>query len=135
MKTKIKKSVLIVFLAFSVVSVYSQQNKTIAQMLQGKQWEMQGMTDKTSSKRVDSSKIYDYFNGELLSIRDYYLSDTPDTSFDSSKIGNYPNGKYIITKYNNTISSYIITSITEYKLQIKNLNNPIAAEVTYITKE
>lgn len=50
----------------------------------------------------------------------YYLSDVIPTVFDSTKIGNVPNGKYIVTMdYDNHLNVYEILELTADKLELK----------------
>ena len=66
--------------------------------------------------------------GEIeLYISDYYLSDTKELTFDTSKVGNSTSGKYLITKRGSSTGEKNLTFImevvfmSEEKMMLKNL--------------
>lgn len=88
---------------------------------------MQGMSDKTFSEKYTRTEKYAYFNGQLLGIQDYYLSDTIDGAFNPKKIGLAKNGKYIISKTKDssisTFEIYEIISISNDFLEIRYIEH------------
>ena len=93
---KISLFLVLVFICLSASD--KQEQKSVMDLLTSKEWNMQGMNDKTYSVKYTRTEKYAYFNGQLLGIQDYYLSDTIDGAFNPKKIGLAKNGKYIICK-------------------------------------
>jgi hypothetical protein len=70
--------------------VYGQN--TVLERLQGKTWRWAGNDHKFTC--CEKIVMFDYRDSESYS---FYLSDTPThTQFDDSKVGNVPNGRYMI---------------------------------------
>ncbi|WP_300877950.1 hypothetical protein [uncultured Bacteroides sp.] len=89
--------ILCCFFAFTTV----QGQKTIQELLMSTHWESQNFWDESESgyvKLAEKTRTYvENINGSKDSINYvYYLSDTPDTSFDETKVGKSINGEYII---------------------------------------
>lgn len=123
-----KKISLFLVLVFICLSASDKQEKeSVMDILASKQWNMQGMSDKTFSEKYTQTEKYAYFNGQLLGIQDYYLSDTIDGAFNPKKIGLVKNGKYIICKTKDTSIStfeiYEIISISNDFLEIRYIEH------------
>ena len=116
---KISLFLVLVFICLSASD--KQEQKSVMDILTSKEWNMQGMSDKTFSEK------YAYFNGQLLGIQDYYLSDTIDGAFNPKKIGLAKNGKYIISKTKDasisTFEIYEIISISNDFLEIRYIEH------------
>jgi hypothetical protein len=117
-----KFSLFLLFISCSII-LYSQEKKDMIDLLTSKKWHMQGMVGKTSSTQYSRTKEHAYFNGQLIGVLDYYLSDSIDKKFDPKKIGLANNGKYIVTKKSNTVtdtfSVFEIISISKDYLEIR----------------
>lgn len=85
-------------LSISMLTLAAQNQATVLESLQAKKWEIQGMTDKTAETHYQADLYTVYLNGMILGKFNYYLSDSIDESFDRTKIGKIPNGKYIVTQ-------------------------------------
>lgn len=122
-----KKFSLFLFLFACSLALYSQEQKSVIDLLTSKQWYLQGMTDKTSSEQFTRTEQNSYLNGELLGTFNYYLSDTIDETFDFNKIGTVNDGKYIVSKAkDNSLSNfsvYEIISISPDSLEIRFVEN------------
>jgi hypothetical protein len=125
MKTQIKKSLalwLTYILSITMLFSQTQTGKTVLEELEGKTWEMQGMTDKTAWDKYEAGRITHYFNGDALAISEYYLSDTIVEIFNSENLGKIANGKYIVSRMipiDNKLKS-VPVSVYEIKQLNKN---------------
>ena len=122
---KISLFLVLVFICLSASD--KQEQKSVMDILISKEWNMQGMSDKTFSEKYTRTEKYAYFNGQLLGIQDYYLSDTIDGAFNPKKIGLATNGKYIISKTKDssisTFEIYEIISISNDFLEIRYIEH------------
>jgi hypothetical protein len=122
---KISLFLVLVFICLSASD--KQEQKSVMDILTSKEWNMQGMSDKTFSEKYTRTEKYAYFNGQLLGIQDYYLSDTIDGAFNPKKIGLAKNGKYIISKTKDasisTFEIYEIISISNDFLEIRYIEH------------
>ena len=122
---KISLFLVLVFICLSASD--KQEQKSVMDLLTRKEWNMQGMSDKTYSVKYTRTEKYAYFNGQLLGIQDYYLSDTIDGAFNPKKIGLAKNGKYIICKTKDasisTFSVHEIISISNDFLEIRYIEH------------
>lgn len=124
-KNKTKKVSL--FLILSVLSIfsYSQGHNTTMELLLGKNWEMQGMTDKSYCQKYSKVKMKSYLNDKIFANSDYYLSDTIEENFVEDKIGKKVNGKYIVSRVNKAdyFSVYEIIDINETTMELRNIEH------------
>ncbi|MFC2323663.1 MAG: hypothetical protein ACFNL2_10755 [Tannerella forsythia] len=122
-----KISLFLVFVFICLSASDKQEQKSVMDILISKEWNMQGMSDKTFSEKYTRTEKYAYFNGQLLGIQDYYLSDTIDGAFNPKKIGLAKNGKYIISKTKDssisTFEIYEIISISNDFLEIRYIEH------------
>lgn len=122
---KISLFLVLVFICLSASD--KQEQKSVMDILISKEWNMQGMSDKTYSVKYTRTEKYAYFNGQLLGIQDYYLSDAIDSAFNPKKIGLAKNGKYIIGKTKDssisTFSVHEIISISNDFLEIRYIEH------------
>ena len=122
-----KISLFLVFVFICLSASDKQEQKSVMDILISKEWNMQGMSDKTFSEKYTRTEKYAYFNGQLLGIQDYYLSDTIDGAFNPKKIGLAKNGKYIISKTKDssisTFEIYEIISISHDFLEIRYIEH------------
>lgn len=108
------------------MSVFAQEQKTTQELLTSTNWEPQdffyegdyGYVRYTQTEYITKMKI----NGELRIFNyRYYLSSSPDTEFDSNKIGKNNNGKYIIEDGGDYVFISEILELTDTKLVLRNL--------------
>lgn len=66
--------------------------------LKGKTWVMQGLTDKSNDENYEKNQIISYLNGNYFCTFEYYLSNSIDTVFDSTRVGAIMEGKYIVKR-------------------------------------
>ena len=118
--------ILLVLNMYCGISVFAQGQKTTQDLLTSTKWEPQdffyegdyGYVRYTKTEYVTKMKI----DGELrLFNYRYYLSSSPDTVFDSNKIGKNNNGKYIIEDGGYYVFVSEILELTATKLVLKNL--------------
>ena len=118
--------ILLVFNMYCGISAFAQGQKTTQELLTSTKWEPQdffyegdyGYVRYTKTEYVTKMKI----DGELrLFNYRYYLSSSPDTVFDSNKIGKNNNGKYIIEDGGYYVFVSEILELTATKLVLKNL--------------
>ena len=122
------------------ISVFAQGQKTTQELLTSTKWEPQdffyegdyGYVRYTKTEYVTKTKI----DGELrLFNYRYYLSSSPDTVFDSNKIGKNNNGKYIIEDGGYYVFVSEILELTATKLVLKNLTPGFTTTGNYIFKD
>lgn len=108
------------------MSVFAQGQKTTQELLTSTNWEPQdffangdyGYVRYTKTEYATKMKI----DGELRIFNyRYYLSSSPDTEFDSNKIGKNNNGKYIIRDGGDYVFVSEILELTATKLVLRNL--------------
>lgn len=108
------------------MSVFAQGQKTTQELLTSTNWEPQdffangdyGYVRYTKTEYATKMKI----DGELRIFNyRYYLSSSPDTEFDSNKIGKNNNGKYIIRSGGDYVFVSEILELTATKLVLRNL--------------
>ncbi|WP_294617455.1 hypothetical protein [uncultured Bacteroides sp.] len=114
--------ILYCFFAFATV----QGQKITQELLMSTHWEPQdffyegdcGYIRYTKTEFVTEMKI----DGELrIFSYSYYLSSSPDTVFDSNKVGKNSTGRYIIRKGAGYVFITEILELTATKLVVKNL--------------
>ena len=110
---KISLFLVLVFICLSASD--KQEQKSVMDILISKEWNMQGMSDKTFSEKYTRTEKYAYFNGQLLG------------AFNPKKIGLAKNGKYIISKTKDssisTFEIYEIISISNDFLEIRYIEH------------
>ena len=79
-------------------SAYSEKKSSILTRLQGKTWVM-NETNRTLGMVFTGTKCFYYTDNKSDGTRDYYLSDTIETTFNKKKVGKIENGKYVIEGY------------------------------------
>ena len=108
------------------MSVFAQGQKTTQELLTSTNWEPQdffangdyGYVRYTQTEYATKMKI----DGELRIFNyRYYLSSSPDTEFDSNKIGKNNNGKYIIRDGGDYVFVRKILKLTDTELVLINL--------------
>ena len=120
--------ILLVLSMYLGISVFAQEQKTTQELLTSTKWEPQdffangnyGYVKYTKTEFFTKMKI----DGELRIFNyRYYLSSSPDTVFDSNKIGKNNNGKYIITSTPKGYYVFIseILELTATKLVLRDL--------------
>lgn len=106
--------------------VFAQGEKSTQELLMSTHWEPQdffyegdcGYVRYTKTEFVTEMKI----DGELrIFSYSYYLSSSPDTVFDSNKVGRNSTGRYIIRKGAGYVFISEILELTSTKLVVKNL--------------
>jgi hypothetical protein len=131
MNFHVNRLLLLVFLFQTQGSVFAQKKIFKLDDLKNKTWIMQGLTDKTSEEVFTDGSIESYLNGKHVCTFDYYLSNSPDTIFDSSKVKFSKKGNYIIKQlafipnyeYNvpSVISVFEIIKLNSKSLVIRNI--------------
>ncbi len=123
-----------------VISAFAQERQSTQKLLMSTKWEPQdffyegdyGYVRYTKTKFITEMKI----DGELrIFDYSYYLSATPDTLFDSNKVGKSNMGKYIIEKSADYVFISEILELTPTKLVVKNLTPGFTTtwkETTYL---
>ncbi|WP_301004159.1 hypothetical protein [uncultured Bacteroides sp.] len=120
-----KVVILYIFCRF-LIFVTAQGEKSTQELLMSTHWEPQdffyevdcGYVRYTKTEFVTEMKI----DGELRVFSySYYLSSSPDTVFDSNKVGKNSSGKYIIEKGVGYVFISEILELTATKLVVKNL--------------
>lgn len=110
--------------------------------LQGKNWYMKGLADnQTTEEKYENDRITTIIGGSLIFNSEYYLSDVVEKDFDSTKIGQVKEGRFIIrrpvrskSKPNQplSISVFEIIELSSTKLVYKSYSQSIYSE--FITK-
>ena len=85
-------------MAFTAFTTISQNNPSTLDKLQASTWEHKSSESNTTTAVYDSKQIIKSRNGERYMTFEYYLSDRIDTVFDETKIGQVPNGKYLVSR-------------------------------------
>ena len=122
---KILSIILLLNICF-INSLTSQTVKTTQELLTSTKWEPQdffyegdyGYVRYTKTEYFTKMKINDELR--IFNYR-YYLSSSPDTVFDSNKIGKNQNGKYIIEADGNYVFVSKILKLTDTELVLINL--------------
>lgn len=118
--------ILLVLSMYLGISVFAQEQKTTQELLTSTKWEPQdffangnyGYVKYTKTEFFTKMKI----DGELRIFNyRYYLSSSPDTVFDSNKIGKNNNGKYIIEDGGKYVFISKILKLTDTEFVLKNL--------------
>lgn len=126
-----------VIIAIFCIGNLSAQEKTIAGMLQEKEWVMQFPHKVEFSMEIkfignDYVGVFKFEGKEVEARSPYYLSDEVNWMFNEQKVGCTENGKYIIVNENRKnpktgpykeVIIYEILKLTETELQLKNLRN------------
>jgi hypothetical protein len=99
-------------IAFTAFTAISQNNPTTLDKLQASTWEHKTSVSNTMTAVYDSEQIIKTLNGERYMTFEYYLSDRIDTVFDETKIGQVPNGKYLVRRSKTSIDDGIEREIT-----------------------
>lgn len=124
-----KKNIIIILITIfcTSISLYAQSNYS-STMLEGKDWYLL-MPNEYPIKRppqgvkyVNGTKVSFIYDGakRVEATAPYYLSSTPDKTFDQSKVGKSTTGKYIIILYNDGIACSEILRLTSTELRVKN---------------
>ena len=123
-----------------VISAFAQEQQSTQELLMSTKWEPQdffyegdcGYVRYTKTKFITEMKI----DGELrIFDYSYYLSATPDTLFDSNKVGKSNMGKYIIRNGAGYVFIHEILELAPIKLVVKNLTPGFTTtwkEMTYL---
>ena len=113
-------------MAFTAFTTISQNNPTTLDKLQANTWEHKSSLSRTHTAVYDAEQVVNYLNGEKSMIYEYYLSDRIDTVFDETKIGQLPNGKYLVKRSKTSIDDGIEKEVTVPNrfgvFEIKQLN-------------
>ena len=132
--TTMKKNIVISLIAIicCVAASYAQNDSTYtAEMLEGKDWFLLMPTEYPFKRTPQGiryeattqiSFIYDGTKRMEASVP-YYLSTTPDKTFNPSKTGKSTSGKYIIIKYPDGVLCTEILKLTGTELIILNHRN------------
>ena len=91
-------NILIVLVTFSLAA---QDKESTLDKLQANTWHMQGLSDKIVTNKYGSSQMIQYYKEDEYDFKskyEYYLSNTIDQEFNSSKLGQATEGKYIISR-------------------------------------
>lgn len=116
---------------FCVISINSscQISKfKIADLVQ-KKWGLQGLSNMTNDMVFDVKSVTIIFNGKDTTSFEYYLSDSIVKVFNSSKVGNIKEGKFIVRrplpfsgqqKVSTRIFNFEILELNSRKLVLKN---------------
>lgn len=125
---------IIVLISILSNNIWSQKTAFKLSDLSGKKWEMKGLVGKTNFDHYSDSRISSYLDGVLIGSFEFYLSNSIDTEFDSSKVGVSSEGKYIIkrlipdtTKKDapqpRVVTAYEIIELDDDLLIIRNINH------------
>ena len=115
----------------------AQTTKSTQEMLCANTWifdqgERKGATMFKYSDKYETCTFR--YNGEEASaVKEYYLSDSIDTTFDKQKVGNVTNGKYIIA-YNSKMSEIVIfeiISLTDDEIVLQAIANHATSPVKF----
>jgi len=129
-------SLLVVVNMISYISFAQKGNFKQAE-LQGKTWQLQGITDVTIVYIYETDKLSFYRNDKNIGNMEYYLSDSIVKIFDSSKVGKVYEGKYIIerpirakgcTTQPLAVSVLEIIELSPDRLIVRGANNPNLVE-------
>lgn len=122
-------SAILFSLLFSM-SLSSQNSTTTLSLLKGKKWELLLPPEKqyrfTGVFSNDSLvSTYTYNGTNISSNALYYLSDSIDYNFDSTRIGQCQNGKYIVIKYikSNKVDIMEIISLSSIFAEFQDIAN------------
>lgn len=124
LKSNLMKVLFIVLLIIlSPMSLFSQKKLTTKELLMSTHWEPQDFWDEGESgyvKFAEKTRAYvENINGLKDSVNYvYYLSDTPDTSFDETKVGKSVNGEYIIENGGKYVFVTKIVELSSSKLVV-----------------
>ena len=119
---------LYVLIAFTAFTAISQNNPTTLDKLQATTWEHKTSVTETTTAVYDAEQIIKRRNGEIYMTFEYYLSDRIDTVFDETKIGQVPNGKYLVRRSKTLIhdgvekESTVPNRFTVYEIKQLNKN-------------
>ena len=106
--------------------VFAQEQKTTLELLMSSNWEPQDFFYEGDCGYIKYTKTQDIYVEKINNIIDrvysnYYLSSSPDTVFDSNKVGKNNNGKYIIRDGGKYVFISEILELTDTKLVLRNL--------------
>lgn len=118
-----KKTIITLTILICSSIAIAQQPSTIDKLI-GK-WKMVGVQRMTYEKVYTKTEIKCYLNGKFYADYMYYLSDTPNETFASSKVGVLKNGKYIyiFNKERNDFVWFEIKNLTNSLLVTKNMKH------------
>lgn len=122
---KILSIILLLDVCF-INSLTSQTVKTMQELLTSTNWEPQNFFDEGDCGYIKYTKTKDIYIEKINNTIDriysnYYLSSSPDTIFDSNKVGKNNNGKYIIRDGGKYVFISEILELTATKLVLRNL--------------
>ena len=122
---KILSIILLLNICF-INSLTSQTAKTMQELLMSTNWEPQDFFDEGDCGYIKYTKTKDIYIEKINNTIDrvysnYYLSSSPDTIFDSNKVGKNNNGKYIIRDGGKYVFISEILKLTDTELVLRNL--------------
>ena len=108
------------------ISVFAQEQKTTQELLMSTNWEPQDFFYEGDCGYIKYTKTQDIYIEKINNTIDrvysnYYLSSSPDTVFDSNKVGKNNNGKYIIRDGGKYVFISEILELTATKLVLRSL--------------
>ena len=117
-------SFLLMAMCLCNIVLFSQNQKTTMELLMSTKWEPQNAYEEGDAGYVKYSKdkllYFENIDNEVDSVHwDYYLSSTPDTVFDKTKVGKNTTGKYIIRKGPDVVFIDEILELTSSKFVIR----------------
>lgn len=118
--------ILLVFNMYCGISAFAQGQKTTQELLTSTNWEPQDFFYEGDCGYIKYTKTQDIYIEKIDNKIDrvysnYYLSSSPDTVFDSNKVGKNNNGKYIIRDGGDYVFVSEILELTATKLVLRNL--------------
>jgi len=110
-----------ILIALTTFSGAAQDKESTLGKLKANRWHMQGVTDIAVSTKYGNKRIKQYYKEEKFKFTlssEYYLSNTLDKEFNSSKVGKTFEGKYIIRrvarkKYDNRPKPVLVLEIIQ----------------------
>lgn len=122
---KILSIILLLNICF-INSLHSQTAKTTQELLMSTNWEPQDFFDEGDCGYIKYTKTKDIYIEKINNTIDrvysnYYLSSSPDTIFDSNKVGKNNNGKYIIRDGGKYVFISEILKLNDTELVLRNL--------------
>lgn len=127
MKSIFKLIIISNILLLCSFSSHSQQIVPTMDILKEKSWELILPSPKECEYSwyfTQDTVTASIFYKETVKLKyEYYLSDYPDTVFDSTRIGKNTNGVYILKRGHNRLGIYKIVTLTPTYLKLQNMKN------------
>lgn len=127
MKSTLKTIIVSNLLLLCSAASFSQQKTDTLDILKEKSWELILPSPKECEYSwyfTQDTVTASIFYKETVKLKyEYYLSDYPDTVFDSTRIGKNTNGVYILKREHNRLGIYKIVTLTPTYLKLQNMKD------------